>query len=109
MSGLGRHAAVAEAHAKAMAAGFFALEAADKEVCRLLQECATRVFTRDEKDAQAYLDDHRTKRAGLRQAFAESARALEVVLEQAKAKPDRGFNKSEVEADIDRLVRYRLL
>lgn len=104
MSGLARQVAAAEGHAKTMADSFWALEAADREVCKVLQECATRVFARDDKEPISYLEEHKSKRLALRQAFSESSRALEVVLQQAKLKNERSFAKSDVETEIDRLV-----
>lgn len=105
MTGVARQAlSTVQSHAKAMEAGFCALEAADKELGRLLQECAARVFAKDDRQATDYLREHKRKRDQLRQQFFESSRAIEFTIEQAKCKSDRISLKTEVEAEIDRLV-----
>lgn len=90
--------------AAAMTAAFAGLEAADKELSRVLQECAGRAFSRDDPAAQEYLRAHKNSRAAYSSAFGDAARSLEVLIEQAKPRLDRTHNRAEVEADFDRLV-----
>jgi hypothetical protein len=95
-----------QSHSKAMHDSFRELDATDKELARLLQECSSRLFAKDDQAMLGYLQEHKAKTASLRQKFYESARAVEFTLEKARSRLEKPALNTDLEAEIDRLVTF---
>ena len=87
----------AQEHLRSLEEAFRDLDRADKELARLLQNAG-------EGAPLEQLYSHRALCGGLRQRFAQAARAAEIALERARGRPDRASEKHEIEVEIDRAV-----
>lgn len=81
------------------------LDKTDKELLKLLQECSARLFSSNDQSLATYLDEHRAKTSDLRNQFFDKARSIDYCIEKTKAKLERPAVKSDVESEIEKLVK----